>query len=67
MHDFHYIPCPNCKIKIKIDNSKKYNDCPECKFEFQTETVAAQLNQKETSVNEKKESIFTKFLKENNL
>lgn len=34
--EFISAPCPNCKVKIKIDKDKKYQDCPECKSEFRT-------------------------------
>jgi len=37
--EYSEIKCPNCAVKIKIDRDKKYQDCPECKYEFRTEDV----------------------------
>lgn len=37
--EFVQVKCPNCGVKIKINKDKKYQDCPECKFEFRTEDV----------------------------
>jgi hypothetical protein len=66
MPEFIYVQCPNCKIKIKIDKDKKYHDCPDCKYEFGVEQVSASPPAAKVA-QEKKESIFGKFLRENKL
>jgi len=65
MPEFIYVPCPNCKVKIKIDKEKKYHDCPDCKFEFRLDDLPEFKG--DTKPAEKKESIFGKFIRENKL
>lgn len=66
MPNFVFVQCPNCKLKIKIDQDKKYHDCPDCKFEFRIDQVAA-IAPVNNVVPKPKESVFGKFLRENNL